>query len=170
MKFLSGLLDRIFVIISVIVFSQAPAFIGQYQHRLGGHVEELRYHVNILKQTAGYTNKTLEQYVHKFLQSTDPDFSQQGVVMDEMYKRFNRLSEALASLEQASVVKRPVVFLSTLNMDIAKKTLNDFSLSIAFTYETLVYAGVGLCISVGLIFLVRRALRSLFKRRPQSVV
>jgi hypothetical protein len=66
-------------VIGAFVASQIPEFIQQYTQRLAGHVNELYRLLNQMRQVASYSNKTLDQYIQKFITSSDPDFARQGV-------------------------------------------------------------------------------------------
>ena len=138
-----SLLDRLFVIIGAFIGSQVPEFIHQYSQRLAGHVDELQRLLNQMSQSAHYSNKTLEQYIHKFLISSDPDFSNQGQFMHGMLLRWEELNQALNQLTTSSLLIRPYVFVKGIQYDIFRATLNSYQPGINFSIEGVCYVILG---------------------------
>ncbi len=146
LRWITGLLDRLFVVVGAFLGSQIPQFIQQYSQQLAGHVEELNYLLEQLHQVASYSNKTLEQYINKFLNNSDPDFLHQGEFMQTMLSRWQDLSIALQSLLESSIWTRPYAFIAHFNYEIAKSAFYSFQPSISLTLEGVCYTGVGLLI------------------------
>jgi hypothetical protein len=159
-KWISALLDRIFVVMGAFIFSQIPIFMQQYRMQLTGHVAELRLQVGLMQQVALSTGKTLEQFIQKFTQSSDADFAGQGEIMNGMVSRLQTLSDGLTALNTASVFTRPYEFLIHYQPDIGKATLEIFEMGIAFTYEGLVYALIGIIVG----YFLYHIIRSLFSK------
>lgn len=143
-KWLSGLLDRIFVVLGAFIFSQAPHFFQHYSQRLGGHVAELQRQIAAMQQAAERSGKSLQSYVQKFLSQSDVDLVSQGEIMQEIIVRHFDLSEAYTALVNASAFSRSFAFLRHFQLDIAKMTLRDFKLGLTFSMEGLIYALVGI--------------------------
>ncbi len=76
-----GFVDRICSVLGALIFVQVPVFITQYIQRLGGHVDELARVVNQYRASAADTGKTLEEYVRRFLSSSEADFVSAGANM-----------------------------------------------------------------------------------------
>lgn len=172
LRFLSGLLDRLFVVAGAFMGSQIPQFIHQYMQRLAGHVDELNYLIGNIRQLASHSNKTLEQYIDKFLSNGDPDFVQQGQFMQTVVGRWQDLSQTLAQLNDSSFWTRPYVFVSSLNPDIAKATFYSFVPGISLSIEGLYYTGLGLIFGYCVYHLIAwilcglaKGVGSLFKRQ-----
>lgn len=142
-KVLSSILDRLFVIAGALLGVQIPIFIHQYMQRLAGHVAELNQLLNKLREMAAQSNKTLEQYIAKFMASQDVDFSNQGLFMLDVVKRWDNLNEALYNLMNSSIWQRPFVFVRDLQYDIARSTLHDFQPGISLTVEGVCYMALG---------------------------
>jgi hypothetical protein len=142
--FIGSLLDRLSVVVGAFLGSQVPEFMQQYTQRLAGHVNELHRLLSQMRIVASHSNKTLEQYIQKFLSSPDPDFARQGELMQEMLSRWEELNQALFHLTHSSIWMRPYVFLKELQYDIAKSTLASFQPGINLSVEGLCYAGAGM--------------------------
>lgn len=141
---LKGIVGKAIAVASALVFCQVPQFIQQYTNRLAGHVGELKYQIELLHKAAALSGKSLDQYMNRFLSSSDIDFSQQGFFMQNMVDRYQSLQTSLQSLQEASIGAKPFVFLFHVNYEIAKNALHDFKPGLAFTVESAVYALVGI--------------------------
>jgi hypothetical protein len=156
---IGSLMDRLFVVAGAFLGSQIPEFLHQYTQRLSGHVGELQRLLNQMRQVASYSNKTLEQYIHKFITSPDPDFARQGEFMHGMASRFEELNLALNHLTQTSMWLRPYTFLKEVQYDIAHATLASFQPGINLNYEGLCYAGAGILIGWAFYQMVSKCIR-----------
>lgn len=138
------LIDRIFACAGAFTFAQFPQFYLQYTHELSGHVKELQYQVNKIEQAAVLSNKTLMEWVEKFHQNQDPDFSLQGELLKGMVTRLSSFQEAELTLANSSIWLKPFMFLQMGDKQIVYDTFAHFKLGFSFTTETLVYAFIGL--------------------------
>jgi hypothetical protein len=145
-RWISSILDRIFALLGALLFSQFPFFIQQYTQQLAGHVAELQWQIGALAQLASQSGKSLEQYIQKFSNSIDPDFSLQGHFMQGLVQRFDRLSEGLQALQQATVWERPFIFIQYFHQSIASATYENFKPGLAFTVESAAYLLCGLLV------------------------
>lgn len=173
LKWISGLLDRIFAAAGAVLFSQCPLFIQQYIQQLSGHATELRLQVNAIQQAATHSGKTLEQFIQKFVDSGDVDFVRQGDIMLAMVSRWYNFSDAYSALQNSSVFSRPFVFVFHFNWDIAKSTWHNFIFGLPFNLEGLIFALMGILFGYLFYFGLRRlflgiwsAIKSFFKRQP----
>lgn len=171
-KWLGGLLDRICAVAGALAFSQVPLFMQQYKQQLSGHVVELQLQVKAMRQAAMLTGKTLEQFIAKFSASTDGDFARQGEIMHAMVQRWQALSDGFAALNEASTFSAPFVFLSHLNLEIAKETASAFSLGIPLSLEGAVWAVIGIAAGYFTFYTVKRGLKAVwyvFSGGPKKV-
>lgn len=143
-KWIGGLLDRVCAVAGALVFSQAPLFIQQYKQQLSGHVSELQLQVEVMRQTAMQSGKTLEQFIKKFIDNSDPDFSRQGEIMKTMVDRWHQLSDGFTALNSASILTKPFAFMTHFNLSIAKEAAHSYTLGIPLNLEGLVYAIAGI--------------------------
>lgn len=140
---LDSLLDRLCVVAGAFLGSQIPTFMQQYAQRLAGHVDELQHLLNQLRQVASYSNKTLEQYIYKFISNSDPDFAYQGEFMQKTLLRWQELYQTLDHLTHASIWMRPYVFLRDFQYEIAQSTAVSFQAGVNLSVEGLCYAAAG---------------------------
>lgn len=145
-SFVGSIIDRLCVVAGAFIGSQIPQFMQQYTQRLAGHVEALQKLIGQLNHIASLSQKTLEQYIHKFIQSGDPDFMKQGDFMQGILNRWQELHQALSHLNQSSLWTRPYYFIKDLQPDIAHSTLASFQPGLSLTLEGLCYAGAGMLI------------------------
>jgi Protein of unknown function (DUF2937) len=143
-KWLGGLFDRICAAAGALIFAQAPLFMVQYEQQLTGRAAELKLQVEGMRNAASFSGKSLEQFISKFLQNSDIDFTRQGELMQSTFHRWQSLTESLSTLQTSTVFERPFVFLTYLDTDIAKSTLEHFKFGLPFTLEGGVYAVVGI--------------------------
>lgn len=163
-KWIERFLDRALVIFGAVLFMQLPLFMTQYQHQLTGHVNELRYQVGLVSKAALATEKTLDQFVQKFLASGDLDFMKQGEIISSMIVRWEKLSQALYALSHTPFWLRPFAFLLYFDLDIASSVVNSFEPGIPFTLEGLVYALIGMFSAYFLYQLMKFFVQRLFKK------
>jgi hypothetical protein len=143
-RLLGGLLDRLFVVAGAFLGSQVPAFMDQYMQRLAGHVEELNYMIQEMARLASQNSKTLDQYIQKFLDSTDPDFMTQGNFMQSVELRLESFSASLAHLRDSSIWSKFYVFLTEVKCSVFKSTLHSFRPSLSLSIEGLCYTFIGI--------------------------
>lgn len=143
MRLFLSMLDRLFVVVGALLGVQIPLFMQQYTQRLAGHVAELNRVLNNLRELAFQSNKTLEEYIAKFLANPDLDFSRQGEFMAGVASRWQHLSQALENMNTSSIWMRPYVFLRDLQLEIAKPVFYSFELGLNLTLEGFFYAILG---------------------------
>lgn len=144
MKWFTLLIDRLFVLCGAIAFSQAPLFMQQYTSHLAGHTAELHFQVTALEKTAESSQKTLTEYIKKFSESQDSDFSRQGHFMQNLVDRWQLFHSAYTNLLTASVFSKPLYFIAQMNQEIAIATWNSYEFGLPFTIEGLFYAFIGM--------------------------
>lgn len=158
LRFFYHLLDRFFVVFGAFIGSQIPEFFQQYTQRLAGHVAELSYQVDGLKKIASISGKTLDQYIHKFMINSDPDFVRQGEFMDGILIRWQELNQALFKLTQASIWEHPFVFLKEMDYSIARSTYQSFQPGLNLSTEGFLYACLGILAGYGFYHLIVKGL------------
>lgn len=166
-KFIGSIYEKICLLIGILIFSQFPLFIQNYVQQLSGRVHELHWQIDSMRQMASQSNKTLEQYIHKFLSNDDADFISQGKILQETVNRWNRYSEGLFALEHATVWSKPLMFLRYFDWNIVVKTYDHFEPGFTLNLEGIVFACIGM--ACGSLFyvctrIVFRAFLGSFKR------
>lgn len=175
-KWLGNIIDRLFAVAGALVFSQAPLFMQYYTQQLSGHVAELKLNVEAMGKIAAQSGKTLDQYVLKFMASTDPDFNLQGKLMQSMVERWTVFNENLYSMQNATVWTRPFLFIRQFDWDIARTTYHTFEVGLTFNLEGIIYAFLGLLFGYLVFMLIRKVFTfifspfvGLFSRKPKNL-
>ncbi len=148
-RFIFALIDRLILISGVLLGAQIPLFMQQYIQRLAGHVSELNHFIANLNALAAQSHKTLHQYIEKFELSIDSDFAAQGAFLSATLKRQMMLDQALQSLLAAPFWQKPYYFLTSLQYEIAKATLEIFQPGLSLTLEGASYMVLGGLITLG---------------------
>lgn len=156
LKLFGGLLDRIFVLACALIFALIPHFYQSYTQRLGGHAAELQIQLENLRSIAQISGREIEEYIQKFINSSDPDIVLQGEFMEAMQKRSMQISAAYMAMIRANAFSRPTQFIQHFQFDIAKKTLMNFQPGITFSSETGVYTLFGVLLSYLFSFLIKK--------------
>ncbi|CRX38075.1 DUF2937 family protein [Estrella lausannensis] len=139
----SSVLSKVSILLFAVLLSQFPAYENSYEQRLSGHVDELRYHIDSMKETARQSGKTLDEFIAKFQASQDPDFHRQGVLMNGMQTRLIRLESALYNLDSATLFSKPFLFMIHFDKAIAKATLKKYHFALPLTFEGVCWAVIG---------------------------
>jgi len=145
-EWLSKILDRIFAVVGALLFIQFPVFMDQYVMHLAGRVDELQYQVLLMREAATQSGKTLKEFVAKFIENSDLDFSRQGELMQGMVQRLSSFSDSLASLLNANFLTRPFKFLFHLDWAVVKSTFSTYKIGLFLTFESLIYGLIGIVV------------------------
>ena len=157
--FFESLLDRAVSAAGAIVFMQIPAFLVQYQQRLGGHVDELAYIIKKYKSAAADNGRTVDEYIGLHLQSTVKEFVSTGKLMTENMDRFTDISAALKSLTESRGILKFFSFLKNMDFDIFKAALKNFVPGISFSMDTLLYGAMGIICFMTVYFIIKKSLQ-----------
>lgn len=144
---LKGIVDRFFAVAGAFIGSQIPVYMQQYTQRLSGHLAELSHWIQEMTKVAALSEKSLEQYIEKFIQSSDPDFSRQGELMQAVVQRWEDFSQTLHHLAEAPVYSKAFVFFSEIKYEIARHTVYQFQPGISLTLEGMAYALAGMAVA-----------------------
>lgn len=140
-RFIGGILERIVVVASALVFAQIPLFIQHYEQQLVGRIAELKMQVDAIQMIAN--GRSLQEYILKFTSNSDPDFVRHGYLLNEMVSRYDSLRVAYESLLASTLLTKPIVFLTHLYSDIAASTWEHFHIGLPLTFEGTCYALLG---------------------------
>lgn len=167
-RLVSGLLDRIFVLVGAFAGSQVPSFMQQYANRMSGHIDELKYQVQLWTQMASISGKSLQAYIQKFSTNSDQEFSRHGEYMETAIHRLNDLTQSYQVIQESSLWSRPFLFVSHLNSSVFKATLHAYVPQMTLTIEGACYTLVGFIIGYGFFQILRLLFSRGFTKR-QSV-
>lgn len=149
---------NILLLAGLLIGCQFPVFLSSYQQRLSGHVAELNRLVVQLQQLADQSGKSWEQYLSKFITSSDGDFRSHGEWMQLVADRAIGLSHELQRLSQAPFWLKWYYFGVGGEWEIIRGTWENFSLGIVFSWEGLFYStlGAGIGWILGCLWIDRR--------------
>lgn len=167
-RLISGIIDRLFAVAGVIIFTQVPVFYQQYLQRLSGHLSELELQISVLKKTASRSGKTLEAYITKFIRDPDSDFNAQGQFMDNMVQRLADLKYSFTAMAEAPIWSHPFYLFRYADSDVAWATFASFEPGLSFTLESLGYALLGLAFGLGTYKLLRWVLINILGLRQNK--
>lgn len=155
LKFVDGIMDRLFSIFGAVALSQFPQFYGQYMQRLGGHLDEARLALNQYVAAAEALGLTLEEYIREHLDSGSTVFVSSGEIIQNLWDRVQNLESAYQALQDANIFTRWFVFLREVDWSIAAGTWENFVPGVPTTLEGLTYALTGLLLGWGFYALVK---------------
>ena len=141
-------LDRALCVIGAVLFSQAPEFMQQYAQRLGGHLDEARNYLVQYEKLARDASLSLNDYIAHINASSDPAIARIGKVISDLVERVQTLADAQAALQNASVFTKPFAFFSHMDTQIAQNTWGAFKPAVPTTIEGLVYAAIGVAVTL----------------------
>ncbi len=169
-RFVDSLLDRICAVLGAVAMAQFPQFCAQYIQRLGGHVDEAARNMEQYREIARETGKSLYQYSQHLLNSKDPAVFKTGQKIAGDLERYDQLAAALKELLNAPAYKKFFVFISHLDLDIARGAWDNFTPGLPVTLEGTAYAAVGIVIGMILYFCASRliiaAVKKIGKKKP----
>lgn len=167
---LSYLITRAVIILTALLFSQFPAFENSYSQRLAGHLDELRYQVELMQEVAKRSGKTLDEFIGKFIASSDEDFQRQGQLMHGEKVRLIAMENAVFNFENASPFTRPFVFALNTDPVIVKAAFKQFRVSLPLTLEGLIWAVIGAFVGYLIMLIFANFFRRIrFKKKNKTV-
>lgn len=99
MSILRAFLDRVVLLVGVMLAGCIPGFIGQYQQRLSGRLEQVVRDLAPFQAIADHEHHgSLPELVQYHLQSTDPTFHQEGAAIQAMLDSADHLRDMLQGL------------------------------------------------------------------------
>ena len=153
--FFESVFDRAVSAAGALVFMQIPAFLVQYQQRLGGHVDELALMIKKYKLAAADNGRTVDEYIGLHLQSNVKEFVSSGKLMLENMERFTDLSAALKSLSGSKGIIKFISFLKNIDFDIFKAALKNFVPGLSFSLDTVLYGAIGIMVFMSIYFVLK---------------
>jgi len=158
-NFFESVLDRVVSAAGALVFMQIPAFLVQYQQRLGGHVDELALLVKKYKSAAADNGRTVDEYIGLHLQSNVKEFVSSGKLMLENMERFTDLSAALKSISGSEGIMKFISFLKNIDLDICKAAYKNFVPGLSFRLDTVLYGAAGIIVFMSVYFILKKSLQ-----------
>jgi hypothetical protein len=174
-KWIGKTTDRIGAILGAFSFSQIPMYIQSYFLQLYGHLAELQYQIEQMRIAAMQNGKTLEQFIQKFVTSSDPDYKAEGELMNSMVERSDTFAQNLYALQKANLWEQPVIFFKTADWSIAQATLDTYEVGLPLNVDGGLFAFIGLVLGYIVVYTFRTSLWlltypfvKLFSRKPKE--
>ncbi len=123
--------------------SQFPEFSQQYVQRLGGAVDELARQVQRYEMDAAKVGLSLDELLTQ-LAAEGRLSATQAQNMAQDIARHDRLSEALAALQQAGPFSRVRLAPYLMDGEIVQRTRGEYKMAMPLTFEGAVFTGTGL--------------------------
>lgn len=150
---LGSVTDRVICIIMVLLLSQVPTYVSQYEDVLAGAHEEARTHYRNLEANAARFGKEVMPFLEGIRDRNDPEASELAKTDIEAVQRYQKYDAAVNALNEASVASRPFVLASHFQENLHRRAMAKFEPNVPLTGEALVYAAIGLFVAIGLISL-----------------
>src|SRR5438105_4721344 len=140
MLFLRGLFDRLFLVTATVAGGLVPGFIAQYRQRLGGRLDQARLDLEPWQRIADQFHQgDIEKLIQYHLNSNDPTFHSEGVVIRSLVATVRHLQSVVDALH--SNLFQQVGYL-TLHADagLARATFTDWVPTFALSVEGALFA------------------------------
>jgi len=151
---LSGLLDRILLVVGVVAGGCIPGFVLQYRQRVGGRLDQVSKDLAPFQEIANQQHGgSLSALVRHHMASTDQTFVGEGMAIQKMIDALASLRDAVAALN--GDMFHQIAYLARHgDLDIARATWSTFSPTFVLTAESLMIAAVvGLSLWLGFLAL-----------------
>ena len=131
-KKLDSLAGTVVAVITGLASWQLPAFIHAYMQRLGGHLDEARLGLVVLKsdQAGKFAEETV---LRERLAAT-------------AHERIDYLETAQSAITQAGAFEKPVLFFAHMDSDIALATARSFTPALPLDLPSLIFAALGIVV------------------------
>ena len=149
--------------------SQFPEFVQQYVQRTGGAVDALQPLVERFDASAAQAGLSRQAALERLKRNPDDLVVGQSAATADAIARYEALRQSYGDLASAGEFERLLVFGTSVDPAIARRTMGDFRPAVPVTVEGLAHAGVGLVLGYGLgalIAAIAGALLSLRRRQP----
>ncbi|WP_068545548.1 DUF2937 family protein [Thalassotalea crassostreae] len=166
-RFIGSIIDKINFSIFFIAGTQLPGFIQAYLQRISGHLAEAKYQLSKYQDIANlHYQGDLSLMTKRYQQNSDPGISASGEIIANLDMRVTMLSQYVEQLSSSTFVTKLYYFVSNIDADIARATLQDHQLNIPLTVEA---AGCGLILATLLQAIIQITYNLLDKRRRKSL-
>ncbi len=148
--------ERIVIFGMALLLSQLPLFVEQYDIRLQAHISEAKRTVLQLEEVAKGRNKSLDEYIGKFISSSDQDIEAQGTFMRNLVDRYHQLQLYHQRLLSQTPLLRPVIFFISCESTIAMETATGFKAGFIMTEVGVIWLLLGALFGYFLVILWRK--------------
>lgn len=143
MKLLSGLLDRLLLLIAVVAAGVLPAFVQQYRQRLSGRLDQINEDLAAWRQIAERLHAgDMQALILHHLDSGDPTFTAEATALQSMLQQAAQLEAAVAAM-QGSLTQQVSGWLQHLRWNDLEATWALFQPQFPLDPQGLLFALVG---------------------------
>lgn len=156
-------------IVLALALSQFPEFVQQYVQRTGGAVDALEPLVERFDAAAAKAGLPRQAAIERLERNPDDLVVGQSAATAEAIARYEALRQSYGDLASAGDFERLLVFATSVDPAIARRTVGDFRPALPMTLEGAAHAGLGLVLGYGLGALLAAAagaLMALRRREP----
>ena len=156
-------------VVLALALSQFPEFVQQYVQRTGGAVDALQPLVERFEASAAQAGLSREAALARLARNTDALAVAQSAATADAIARYEGLRQSYGNLASAGEFERLLVFGTSVDAAIARRTMADFRPAVPVSLEGLAHAGLGLVLGYGLGALIAAfagALLALRRREP----
>jgi hypothetical protein len=140
MSFVRGLLDRVLLVCAAVAGGLLPGFIAQYRQRLGGRLDQARLDLAPWQHLAEQSwQGDIERLIRYHLESSDPTFYAEGVIIRELVTTVQRLQSAVDALH-GSLFRQAAYLALHADPGLARATLHDWVPTFTLSSEGIVFA------------------------------
>ena len=143
-------------LVVAIAASQVPAFVQQYQQRLGGALQEAQRQLGEFEANATASGLSFNDYVKRLSQNADPAVARTGETVGGAARRVADLGAQAQALADASHLLRPLVLAGRYDSELLAGTWRQFDYTLLLDPE---FALVGLVLG----WLIHRLLWTLLR-------
>ena len=166
-RFIGSIIDKINFSIFFIAGTQLPGFIQAYLQRISGHLAEAKYQLSKYQDVANlHYQGDLALMTKRYQQNSDPGISATGEIIAELDSRVTMLAEYVEQLSTSNFITKLYHFVTNIDVEIAKATLQDHQLNIPLTLEA---AGCGLVLAILLQAIIQLTTNLLGNQRRKSL-
>ena len=141
-RIVSGILDRIILVVGVIGGGTIPSFVAQYRQRIGGALEQVQRDLAPFQEIANQRyDGSLQALVEHHLHSADATFHSEGAAITAMIESAQRLREAAQALN-TDLLHQLFYLLKNADAQMLAATWGIFKPSFGLSMDSLVLAAV----------------------------
>lgn len=152
-----------FALFCAIIASQLPEYAQQYRQRLGGALDELTAIIARFDEDCAQAGFSEQDGIKRLIADGDEFIRERGTQMQQIVLRRQKLSEALAMIEEPFSFDRVWILALDFDAGIARQAYANYRPAVPLTSEGFIAAGIGFLSS----FIFFRFIAPLFKHRPR---
>ncbi|MDN3651395.1 DUF2937 family protein [Thalassotalea ponticola] len=136
--FLFRLADKLIFACSAVAAMQLPALMQQYTQRLAGHLAEANYQLEQYQSIAdNHYQSNLSSLVVAYRDNSDAAIRQTGELVYQLIDRVSVLTDKVNALTEKDYLTRLYYFVSDIEPDVLRATIQDFEPSLPLTVQAL---------------------------------